>query len=312
MGDLVAPGPLDVERAREILRSCRDVDTILEIRDRAKLAAEYMRLRKQGLGAINDAQELVVRAQRRFGEFLRDHGPKRGGDQKSKSHDETLISLNDLGVDKNESSRCQRLAAIAEAEFEQHLATVRSKGEKITTAGAIRATSDVEGYDSNEWYTPSEYIECVRAVLGEIELDPTSCNHAQKTVKATKFFRKEDDARTRAWRGKVYMNPPYTQPLISELIQQLLRTYERGDVPEAIVLTNNATETQSIQTLLNRFPSCFPDGRIQFERADGPKVGPRQGQVFFYLGPNIDRFFEVFSELGSVQIPLLMFQQVRA
>jgi hypothetical protein len=45
-----------------------------------------------------------------------------------------------------------------------------------------------QGTGENEWFTPEKYIELARSVLGEIDLDPASCEAAQKTVRAKKWF----------------------------------------------------------------------------------------------------------------------------
>jgi phage N-6-adenine-methyltransferase len=300
---LFAEGGLDIERARDLLRSTRDIDTILGIRDAAKLAAEYARLRDHGVGAINDAQELVLRAQRRFGEFLRAAELSKGQPRKRNVDAPDITSrpkLADLGVSRDESSRCQKLAAIDELIFEQHIESVRAKGEKITTTGAIAATSDAGDYESDEWYTPERYIESARAVLGGFDLDPASCAFAQNTVRAKRFYTKADDGLSKKWRGRVWMNPPYSK-IIASFVAKFIEAHDRGDVPAGIVLVNNCTDTDWCQAMLRRFDACFTNGRIAFVNARGDAVaGTRQGQVFFYAGPDREAFAREFDRHGAV------------
>ncbi|MFI3120022.1 MAG: DNA N-6-adenine-methyltransferase [Methylococcaceae bacterium] len=63
--------------------------------------------------------------------------------------------------------------------------------------------------DSNEWYTPEKYMEAVSKFFGGIDLDPCSCEKANKTVKAKSIFTIADDSLTKEWAGKVFLNPPY-------------------------------------------------------------------------------------------------------
>ena len=71
-------------------------------------------------------------------------------------------------------------------------------------------------------------------------------------------------------------------------------------VPAAMVLLNNATETEWFQLLLARFPACFLSRRLAFWRHDHVDVGARQGQVVFYLGPDLSTFERVFGQYGVV------------
>jgi hypothetical protein len=94
------------------------------------------------------------------------------------------------------------------------------------------------------------------------------------------------------------MNPPYAQPLIAQFCEKLTLHYIAGDVSEAIVLINNASETQWFQKLAQvAVGMCQPAGRIKFWHPDRISA-PLQGQTFLYLGSNGSKFCEMFSGQG--------------
>lgn len=151
----------------------------------------------------------------------------------------------------------------------------------------------------NEWYTPQKYVELVRDVLGVIELDPASCEYANRTVKAEKYFSLDDDGLTKEWRGRVWMNPPYGSETIAAFVDKFVDEYNVGNITEGIVLVNNATETGWFRNLASVANSIvFPQGRIRYESSSRESLAPLQGQAFLYFGNNTDRFFKVFSEIG--------------
>ena len=97
----------------------------------------------------------------------------------------------------------------------------------------------------------------------------------------------------------MWLNPPYSIP--QPFVERLLAFYDAGEVSEAVVLVNNATDTVWFHSLLGQFPACFVRGRVHFWRPghDGT-TGGRQGQVVFYLGPNVEVFRTEFSQFGVV------------
>lgn len=160
--------------------------------------------------------------------------------------------------------------------------------------------SERSDYDSDSWGTPAAVIEDVRAVLGEIDLDPASNDAAQQTVQATKYYTKATDGLAQAWAGRVWLNPPFSHPLVEQFTDKLTTEYDSGNVTAALLVVNNATDTRWFQRLLKRFPACFPEGRLAFVYADGSHPQARQGQAFFYLGPDAAKFREVFGKRGTI------------
>ena len=73
-----------------------------------------------------------------------------------------------------------------------------------------------------EWYTPVWLLDMVRNVMGVIDLDPASCEIAQKDVRALKYHTRLDDGLLQKWEGSVFMNPPYTDNLIMPFIHRLV------------------------------------------------------------------------------------------
>jgi ParB family chromosome partitioning protein len=168
--------------------------------------------------------------------------------------------------------------------------------------GTIRGT---EGNGEFERYTPARYIELARQVLGEIDLDPASCELAQKTVQATRYFTVADDGLEQPWEGRVWLNPPYHRELAPRFIHKLIFEFEDLHVDAAIVLTNNSTDTVWFAEAANVCQAiCFTTGRIHFDVPNGEPVMPTQGQAFFYFGPDRDRFVDVFKDIGLCVEPV--------
>lgn len=151
----------------------------------------------------------------------------------------------------------------------------------------------------NEWYTPPEYIKAATAVMGRIDLDPASSKKANDTVKASKYYSKQDDGLSKVWAGKVWMNPPYASGLIRLFVGKFVSHVDNGDIKEGIVLVNNATETNWFNELISvASAAVFPSGRVKFLDADGNQGAPLQGQAIVYIGNNCQKFFKEFKEFG--------------
>jgi DNA N-6-adenine-methyltransferase (Dam) len=164
---------------------------------------------------------------------------------------------------------------------------------------------------SNEWYTPSKYIEAARSVMGSIDLDPASCELANRTVCASNYYTKEQNGLVLPWYGNVWLNPPFGRQnpsetdhgggksLIQLYISKLITEYKKGNINEAVLLTMPKTDTAWFQPLWE-FPICCADHRVLFIRPKGLEAGQMFGTCFVYLGPNEQAFITHFSPFGRI------------
>jgi ParB family chromosome partitioning protein len=153
-----------------------------------------------------------------------------------------------------------------------------------------------------QWYTPPEYIEAARAVLGKIDLDPASSDKAQETVRARRYFTAGDDGLSKPWRGRVWLNPPYSASLVGLFTRKLCDHLEAGEVTAALLLVNNCTERTWFQDGLGLAVAvCFPAGRVKFLDPNDKPGAPLQGQGILYFGPDAAKFKATFGRFGQVR-----------
>jgi len=293
-----------VTDAARMLAEARSLDDIRKVRNMAQRAQDYAKAARLGLEAQNSAAAIRLEAEAKAGEMLadskasgeRDAGS--GGDRRSPSQPAT-VKLDDIGVDKDESSRWQAVAKVPAEARAEYIARA-GDSEEVTRAGLLRFANVHVGQNTgeNEWYTPLDYIEAARRVMGGIDLDPASHPDANKVIKATTFYTAEQDGLKQDWAGRVWLNPPYAQPLIWHFSEKLAESYAEGDIEQACVLVNNATETAFFQRLAEVAAGiCFPSGRVKFWHPDRESA-PLQGQAVLYFGDNLDAFRADFLAFG--------------
>lgn len=119
---------------------------------------------------------------------------------------------------------------------------------------------------TDEWYTPKWIIDA----LGSFDLDP--CAPSEEFYTARKCFTKHIDGLCRKWEGRVWLNPPYRNPLIGQFMHRLA---EHGN---GIALVFNRMDTALWHDLI--FPTALAirilKGRIKFIGVDG-KEGDSAG-----------------------------------
>jgi phage N-6-adenine-methyltransferase len=153
---------------------------------------------------------------------------------------------------------------------------------------------------SVEWYTPGEFIDMAREVMGCIDLDPASNVIAQNRIKAGTYYTKDDDGLAQQWIGNVWCNPPYGN-FSKKFLAKGIAEYQSGNVTQAIFLVNQTPAAWFMDMEKDFDAICQVRRRISFLTPEGKAEGsPRYSNVFLYLGSNPDRFEQVFKGIGKI------------
>lgn len=206
------------------------------------------------------------------------------------------------GLSKDQREDFRRLAK--NRERIEALIREADDADLLSRNALLRAVNGAHvGHNSgdSEWFTPEPYIKSARAVMGDIDLDPGSTAEANEVIGATMFYGEADDGLSKPWQGRVWMNPPYARPLIDNFCAKLTEEYAAGNVTQACVLVNNATETGWFHTLLEVASAvCFHRQRIRFWHPRKESATPLQGQTILYFGENLEAFRSEFLRFGFV------------
>jgi hypothetical protein len=156
---------------------------------------------------------------------------------------------------------------------------------------------------TGEYYTPSEYIEAARTVMGGISLDPASCAPAQEIVKADSWYGLDidKDGLELDWFGNVWLNPPFAE--VRHWVPKLEYEYSCGNVYQAILLTKAALGYNWFEELWRKYPTVLVRKRIQFVNG---VAQAKQATAFMYIGEDIHcmwRFCSEFGRYGRVIAP---------
>lgn len=299
------------EDAKKSVALLTEIDDVKDKLDKSQAVAEYMK-RAGDTELATKAAKYSIYCQRQAGILLTGMEKNKGAEgNQSNQHSREVQSTNtttpktlsEIGITKDQSSQFQKLASIDENKFDEVVENQidngaipnRSKTLKLASGDHNIATKHT---GNNEWYTPSEYIESARSVMGSIQLDPASNEIAQETVKADEFYTINDDGLNYDWTGKnIWLNPPYSSSEIKQFIEKITDT----DINQAVILTNNSTDTTWFKKLSEWCDLiCFTGGRISFYSKDGQKTSPTNGQAFFYKGSQEDAFIQEFKQHGLI------------
>lgn len=109
----------------------------------------------------------------------------------------------------------------------------------------------------------------------ELSQSPAQTPELGAACPRQRYFSRETNGLDKEWRGKIYLNPSFEQPLIAQFVAKLIAEVEERHVTEAIVLTNATTDTRWFHSLLSVADAiCFTRGRIAFLDVGAAREAP--------------------------------------
>jgi len=149
--------------ARRQLAEAVTVQDLKTVRDVGEAAVRLAKSRRDvGYEALIEGMEIVRRAERQMGAML----PQITGGRGRKEKSQRATFLSDLGINRDQSSRFQRLAQLPEEAFESWLVSCRMNGDEMTQSAALKLAKKLK--PKAESPSIDEYESGAVADLGEL------------------------------------------------------------------------------------------------------------------------------------------------
>lgn len=118
---------------------------------------------------------------------------------------------------------------------------------------------------SDEWYTPPSIFN----ELGHFDLDPCAARKPLWKIADTNYTA-DDDGLSKPWFGRVWLNPPYSRPLLERFVNRL------ADHGNGIALVFNRCDCKLFHDVIFKKADgiLFLKGRVKFYSQDGRQNGP--------------------------------------
>ncbi len=154
---------------------------------------------------------------------------------------------------------------------------------------------------SAEWFTPEWLVETARHVLGIIHTDPASCEAANQTVKAVRYYSENGQDVTR-WDGNVFLNPPGCKS--GKLVKEFWKvaTEYRGE-GAVFWVGFNLNQLAVLQPSPINFTTCILRKRVAFVPGNGQSAGPSHHSYVTLLNGSVlqyARFEKLFQFHGVI------------
>ena len=152
---------------------------------------------------------------------------------------------------------------------------------------------------TDERYTPAWVLDIATALMVGIDLDP--CADPEKRVPASVHFTREDDGLNQPWKGKVYLNPPYSGS--TQWFKHLALYMETGAVTEALVLVPVTTLSSKGGALMMRrnataITMCHRRFNFLDENYQPLSTNTPIPLCLIYAGRNTEKFFQLTQDVG--------------
>jgi hypothetical protein len=138
---------------------------------------------------------------------------------------------------------------------------------------------------TDEWYTPQYIIDS----LGKFDLDPCAPIVPLYQTAGT-MYNELEDGLAQNWEGRVWLNPPYSRPLINKFMRRMAE-HNHGT---ALIFSRTDTELFHTEVFGKATAVKFLKGRIRFLKPDGTEAGaPGCGSVLIAYGDEDANILEV-------------------